>query len=218
MIFDPMSGARKPPKESVELILSVDELFGVSSSLRQCTSPDFLMMTLGGTSRDFIERAYEWLIPIMSSHPFIIKRLPSSASCVLLMRAYGADGEKDSFQLIELSAPLLEHVRNSLGGEFGESDAVEAAELLLGDISDKDADRRKCARRALQETIGCGPVNETPFLNDIEFNTTCSWLKNLFTLKFATLITVLCMTSLVSIIFSNVHNLIHFHTVQSSPI
>ena len=157
------------------------------------------MMTLGGTSRDFIERAYDWLIPIMSSHPFIIKRLPSSASCVLLMRAYGADGEKDSFQLIELSAPLLEHVRNCLSGDFGESDAVEAAELLFTDICDRDADRRKCARRVLQETMGIGPVNPTPFLSNVEFHTTCSWLKNLLTLKFATLITILCINSLVSL-------------------
>jgi hypothetical protein len=41
-----------------------------------------------------------------------------------------------------------------LTGEFGEADAVRAADLLLTDMADPNPDRRRCARRVLQETLG----------------------------------------------------------------
>jgi integrator complex subunit 1 len=153
MVLDPKGPARKPPKESVSLILSAENLFGLSKVFQQSVNPDFMLMTIGQTSRAAIERAFDWVIPVISSVPEIISRLPASASCFLLLRAYGEGGEGKS-ELRKLSAPLLEHVRKSLTGEFGEADAVRAADLLLTDMADPNPDRRRCARRVLQETLG----------------------------------------------------------------
>jgi hypothetical protein len=152
MIWEPKGHARKPPRESVNLLLSVEELFGLSDRFRQCVDPDYLLLTVGETTRAAIERASDWLIRVISSYPKIIERLPSSASCFLLLRSYGqSDGQSE---LRELSSPLLTHVRSSLRGAFGENDSVKAAELLLADMTDKNSDRRHCARRVLQEALG----------------------------------------------------------------
>lgn len=154
MIWDPTKGPRKPPKESADLIFSLEELFDLPRVFRQkSTEPDFLLATIGSTTRGAIERAYDWLIPIISFLPETISRLPASASCFLLLRAYGTEGEERS-QLQKLSAPLLEHVRHSLMGKFGEADAVRAFDLLLTDVASHNPDRRRCGRRVLQNAIG----------------------------------------------------------------
>jgi integrator complex subunit 1 len=153
MLWDPTGGARKPPKESVDLILSVSELFDLPRAFQQTTEPDFLLLTIGNTTRGAIERAYDWLIPIVSFLPTTIARLPASASCFLLLRAYGTEGEERA-QLQELSVPLLVHVRDSLTGKFGEANAVRAFDLLLTDAASHNPDRRRCARRVLHDAIG----------------------------------------------------------------
>lgn len=152
-IWDPNDGPRKPPKESADLIFSIGELFDLPRVFQKNTEPDFLLMTIGSTTRGAIERAYDWLIPIISFLPETISRLPASASCFLLLRAYGTHGD-DQSQLQELSAPLLQHVRDSLLGKFGEADAVRAFDLLLADIASHNPDRRRCARRVLTNAIG----------------------------------------------------------------
>jgi integrator complex subunit 1 len=88
--------------------------FDLAEKFRLSTSPDFLLTTIG-EGRSAIERAYDWLIPIISSHPAIIHRLKPSASCFLLLRAYGVEGDKNR-ELIGLTAPLLSHVTKSLTG------------------------------------------------------------------------------------------------------
>lgn len=152
-IWDPKDGPRKPPKESADLIFSIGELFDLPRVFQRNTEPDFLLTTIGSTTRGAIERAHDWLIPIISFLPETISRLPASASCFLLLRAYGTHGE-DQSQLQELSAPLLKHVRDSLLGKFGEADAVRAFDLLLTDIASHNPDRRRCARRVLTNAIG----------------------------------------------------------------
>ena len=57
-------------------------------------------------------------------------------------------------QLLKLSSPLLRHVTQSLVGKFGKDDALLAIDLLFFDISDKNPDRRSCARRVLQQALG----------------------------------------------------------------
>jgi integrator complex subunit 1 len=153
MLWDPKGAARKPPKEAVPLVLSVERLFALSETFQQSVNPDFLLMTIGKTTRGAIERAFDWVIPIISSVPEIINRLPANASCFLLLRAYGEEGEGKS-ELRKLSAPLVEHVKKSLTGEFGESSAVRAADLLLADLADPNPDRRRCVMRVLRETLG----------------------------------------------------------------
>ena len=153
MILDPNAGPRKPPVESARLIFSIQQLFDLSRIFQRNTKPDFLLATIGSTTRGAIERAHDWLIPIISFLPQAISRLPASASCFLLLRAYGTYGG-DKSQLQELSEPLLQHVRNSLLGKFGEADAVRAFDLLLTDIASYDPDRRRCARRVLTNAIG----------------------------------------------------------------
>jgi len=161
MIWDPHKGPRKPPKESADLIFSLGDLFDLPRVFRQkSTEPDFLLATIGSTTRGAIERAYDWLIPIISFLPETISRLPASASCFLLLRAYGTEGEERS-QLQKLSAPLLEHVRDSLMGKFGEVDAVRAFDLLLTDVASHNSDRRRCARRVLQNAIGNESIEDT---------------------------------------------------------
>ena len=153
VLWDPKKGPRKPPKESADLIFSVGEAFDLPRVFQKNTQPDFVLSTIGSTSRGSIERAYDWLIPIISFLPETISRLPASASCFLLLRAYGTEGEERS-QLQKLSAPLLEHVHDSLVGTFGEADAIRAFDLLLTDVSSHNPDRRRCARRVLQNAIG----------------------------------------------------------------
>lgn len=152
MLWDPDGPARKPPRESVDLLLSVEELFGLSEVFQGSTDPDFLLMTIGQTSRGAIERAYDWLIPIISTVPSTIARLPSSASCFLLLRAYGTDGDERK-QLKPLTAPLLVHVKDSLNGKYGEADSVKAFDLLMADVACAKAERRRCARRVLQDAL-----------------------------------------------------------------
>jgi integrator complex subunit 1 len=152
MLWDPDCPARKPPREAVELLLSVEELFHLGDRFQQSVKPDFVLLTIGKTTRGAIERAYDWLIPIISNHPSTIARLHSSASCFLLLRAYGTEGN-DRRQLKELSAPLLLHVRESLLGKHGESDSVKAFNLLMTDIASTRPDRRRCARRVLQDAL-----------------------------------------------------------------
>ena len=110
-------------------------------------------MTIGKTTRGAIERAYDWTIPIISDMPDTISRLHSSASCVLLLRAYSTEGDERA-QLKELSAPLLRHVTESLTGRFGASDAEKAFDLLMSDVASRNPDRRRCARRVLFDAIG----------------------------------------------------------------
>lgn len=154
-IWDPKDGPRKPPKESADLIFSIGELFDLPRVFQRNTEPDFVLTTIGSTTRGAIERAHDWLIPIISYLPETISRLPASASCFLLLRAYGTHVHgDDQSQLQELSAPLLQHVRDSLVGKFGEADAVRAFDLLLTDIASHNPDRRRCARRVLTNAIG----------------------------------------------------------------
>lgn len=161
MIWDPDGPARKPPKECVGLLLSVAELFCLSETLQNCVDPDFILKTIGQTSRGAIERAYDWLIPIVSSIPATISRLPSNASCFLLLRAYGTAGDERK-QLKELAAPLLSHVSNSLRGIHGESSALKAFELLMTDVASDDADRRRCSNRVLNDALCQGGVENQP--------------------------------------------------------
>lgn len=153
ILWDPTSGARKPPREAAELLVAVESHFSLSKTFQQIIEPDFLLMTIGKTTRGAIERAYDWLIPIISNMPSTIARLPASASCVLLLRAYGTEGDERA-QLKELSAPLLQHVSDSLTGHFGQADAVRAFDLLLSDVASHNPDRRRCARRVLLDSIG----------------------------------------------------------------
>lgn len=152
MLWDPDGAARKPPREAADILISVERLFGLSETFQRATNPDFVLETLGGTSRGAIERAYDWLIPIISRLPATIERLPSSASCFLLLRAYGTEGEERS-QLKELSAPLLSHVAGCLKGSFGESESVKAFDLLMSDVASHKADRRRCARRVIGDAL-----------------------------------------------------------------
>lgn len=175
MIMDPKGPARKPPRESVNLILSVEKLFDLSHTYQKCVEPDLVLQAIGGTSRGAIERAYEWLIPVISSFPNIISRLPPSASCFLLLRVYGREGDRNS-ELRELSAPLLQHVRKTVTGKFGQDNAVNATNLLLIDVSDRKPARRRCARRVLEETLS--ELNES--IEDKSFDAAkCTWLHSL---------------------------------------
>ena len=186
MIWDPRGPARKPPKDSVGLILSVGEMFGISEQFRLCQSPDYLLRAIGSTSRASIERSHDWLIPIISSHPSFINRLPSSASCFLLLRAYGAEGGKND-QLLKLSAPLRGHVGSCISGEFGESAAIKAADLIFQDMADSRSDRRLCARRVLQEATHMFKPKEEFNIFDLGLydENDLSWLLSLTTVKYA---------------------------------
>jgi integrator complex subunit 1 len=152
MLWDPDGPARKPPKESVDLLLSIEERFDLSNIFQRSTTPDFLLMTIGQTTRGAIERAYDWLIPIISALPDAIARLPSSASCFLLLKAYGTDGEERK-QLKQLSAPLLSHVKESLNGDYGEQDSIKAFDLLMSDVASHKPALRRCARKVLQDAL-----------------------------------------------------------------
>jgi integrator complex subunit 1 len=192
MLWAPDGPARKPPRESVDLLLSVKELFGLSEIFQKSTNPDFLLMTIGQTSRGAIERAYDWLIPIISTVPTTIARLPSSASCFLLLRAYGTDGDERK-QLKQLAAPLLVHVRDSLNGKYGEADSVKAFDLLMADVASPNADRRRCARRVLQDSL------EQEGQSD---STRQSWMINILKVDFATSLVVDAVRHLVRLLLS----------------
>lgn len=181
MLWDPKKGPRKPPKESADLIFSVGELFDLPRIFQRTTEPDFLLMTIGNTTRGAIERAYDWLIPIISVLPEAIVRLPASASCFLLLRAYGTEGEERA-QLQELSAPLLDHVRQSLSGAFGEADARRAFDLLLTDVASHNADRRRCARRVLHDALGKGLTEDIP---EPFSQSNCGWMVNILHVRHA---------------------------------
>ena len=155
MLWDPDGPARRPPPEVVERIRHFDTLFKVSELLQLNESPDFLQMTVGENSRESIERAYGWLIPIVSIYPDKIARLPSSTSCLLLLKAYGADG-KERVQLRELAMPLVSHVRGCLQGKIENGDAVGALKLLMSDVSSTNPDRRRCARKAMEVLLSDG--------------------------------------------------------------
>lgn len=160
MIFDPKSEARKPRKEAVQLFFSINTMFNLSDAFKACKDPDYILLTIGSLTRDGIERAYDWLIPTISSCPNIINRLPPSASCFLLLRAYyGLEGNKNS-QLLELSSPLLHHVSDSIIGKFGQEGVQRAAEILFYDLAAKEAGRRRCARRVLQESLGNADITK----------------------------------------------------------
>ncbi|GKY98350.1 hypothetical protein MPSEU_000792600 [Mayamaea pseudoterrestris] len=174
MLWDPVGPARKPPKEAAELLLSVEKLFDLSATFQSSTQPDFLLMTLGGTDRGAIERAYDWLLPIISKIPTTISRLPSSASCFLLLRAYGSNGQTE---LKVLSSPLLHHVIACLRGAFGGDEAVKALRLLLQDLASTEPEKRRCARRVLQASL---KRHESESNNDPD-----SWLLEILELKHA---------------------------------
>ena len=152
MLWDPDGPARKPPREAADLLVSVEDLFELSNVFQRSKRPDYLSMTIGNTTRTAVERAYNWLVPIISRLPETIARLPSNTSCFLLLRTYGTDGEERR-QLKELASPLLRHVQESLTGIFGNGDAVEAFELLMCDVASQNPDRRRCARRVLRDAL-----------------------------------------------------------------
>ena len=190
MLWDPDGPARKPPRESAELLVSADAMFGLSDSFQRCTSPDFLLHTIGGTTRGAIERAYDWLIPIISRLPDTISRLPPSTSCFLLLRAYGADGERRT-QLKELSTPLLHHVQDSLRGTLGESESTEAFDILLSDMASHISERRKSSRRVLQDALGtdkADPVNSK--------RAASAWMVNIIKVKHAHAVVPIAMSRL----------------------
>lgn len=181
MLWDPRKGPRKPPKESADLIFSLGALFDLPRVFQRTTTPDFLLMTIGNTTRGAIERAYDWLIPIISFVPETITRLPASASCFLLLRAYGTEGDERA-QLQELSAPLLVHVRQSLTGSFGEADSIRAFDLLLTDVASHNADRRRCARRVLHDAIG---KDEDGSLPEPFAGSNCSWMVTMMNVQYS---------------------------------
>ena len=164
MIFDLEQHQRKPPKGSIDLLLSVNNHFGLAEKFRQVTNPDFLLQTIG-EGRSAIERAYDWLIPIISSHEEIIHRLQPNASCYLLLRAYGTEGGEKNRELLDLTKPLQFHVKGCLTGEHGERHAMLAMELLMSDIADERVTRRVCSRRVLQEAFGGD--NDTFWLSQV---------------------------------------------------
>lgn len=182
ILWNPRGNARKPPKKSVDLIFSACEMFQLADSFIHCNDPDFIINTIGSTDRDSIERAYDWLIPTISAFPTVIDRLPPSASCFLLLRAYNQDSAVSN-DLLELALPLLSHVQKSILGEYGEEGAKRAADLLFFDIADPNADRRICSRRVLSEALGsmCLKSKDCPDILRNEF----SWLVAILEIKFS---------------------------------
>ena len=200
MLWDPDGPARKPPRESVDLLLSVEDAFGLAEIFQGSTNPDFLLMTIGQTTRGAIERAYDWLIPIISTVPTTITRLPSSASCFLLLRAYGTEGDERK-QLKQLAKPLLVHVRDSLHGKYGEVDSVKAVDLLMTDVASPKTDRRRCARRVLHDALEPDDHVETP---------RHSWMHKILRLTFARSLLLGVVKHLVSpfiVLCMNVHSI-----------
>ena len=209
MLWDPRSDARKPPKNSVQLLLSVRNVFDLATSFIECTSPDYIIDTIGSTNRDSIERAYDWLIPVISSFPSVITRLPSSASCFLLLRAYGKEGDGTS-ELLKLSSPLLTHVQKSLLGDHGAEGAKRAADLLFFDIADKDSDRRHCARRVLLEALGKVEVSKSDY--PCALHGDFRWLVGLLETKYSDLIATSAIPRLTSALFLERGDVLHAYT------
>lgn len=174
----------------MKLLAIVVRIFQLADSFRKSTSPDFLLMAVGDSSRKSIERSYEWILPIISSYSNIIARLPSSASCFLLLKAYEIDlgGSEKSLALSELGTPLLQHVRQCLGGNLGEADAIQAAELLLKDLYSKHTEQRQCTRCVLEKAFG----------NDHQFNDNQGWLIKLLKSKYAPSLVPYVVNSVVS--------------------
>jgi integrator complex subunit 1 len=191
MLWDPDGPARKPPRECAELLVSADSIFDLFNSFQRCKKPDFLLSTIGGTSRSAIERAYDWLIPIMARVPDTIGRLPSSTSCFLLLRAYGAEGERRE-QLRKLSSPLLYHVRDSLRGSFGQAESIEAFDILLADVGSYHSERRKSARKVLQDALGNIMLQEGLKLGS------SAWMMNIFHVEHAQAIVPIAISHLTS--------------------
>lgn len=187
MLWDPDGPARKPPKEAADLLLSVEGMFHLADSFQRTLQPDFLLRTIGRTTRESIERAYDWLIPIISKFPDTIGRLPSSASCFLLLRAYGTEGDERA-QLKELSSPLLRHVKDSLSGKFGEADAVKAFDLLMSDVASFNKDRRRFARRVLKDALAPGEESK---------NGAKLWMNNVLDLSHAKALVVVSVKHMV---------------------
>lgn len=208
MIWDPDGPARKPPPESVDMLHAINERFHLSQQYQRCTDPDFLLMSIGQSNRDAIERAYDWLIPIVSSLPTVISRLPSSASCLLLLRAYSTSGEEKK-QLKELLAPLLQHVTDSLRGLYGESDAVKAFDLIMSDMASKKAEKRKCARKVLQDLLF---TSETLALTQSINLFDC--MIRILELKHANLLVRDAINHMVS---TNMHSTRHIADIKVSP-
>jgi integrator complex subunit 1 len=175
MLWDPDGPSRKPPREVADLLLSVEELFELSDTFQRSISPDYLSMTIGNTTRAAVERAYDWLIPVIARAPATIARLQSSTSCFLLLRAYGTNGEERK-QLKELASPLLRHVQESLKGQFGIGDSVEAFALLMSDVASQNPDRRRCARRVLHDAL---------LTRDVTPSKPGSWMLNILQLDHA---------------------------------
>ena len=196
MLWEQQSTARKPPKKSVLLLFSVSNLFHLAKSFIVCTSPDYIIDTIGSTNRDGIERAYDWLIPIISSLPSVINRLPSSASCFLLLRAYGEGGGSNTGELLKLSSPLLTHVQKSLFGEHEAIGTKRASDLLFFDIADQDQDRRNCARRVLSEALGKIEVPEHTYPTSLKGE--YIWLVTLLQTKYSDVIVKSVVPQLVS--------------------
>lgn len=190
MLWDPDGPARRPPRECKGLLVSADSLFNLANSFQRCTSPDFLLHTIGGTTRGAIERAYDWLIPIISRLPETISRLPSSTSCFLLLRAYGTDGERRT-QLKELSTPLLRHVQDSLRGTLGEAESTEAFEILLSDVASHHSERRKSARRVLNDALGT--TKSDPENSKAKAS---AWMLNIIQVEFARAVVPIAMSRL----------------------
>ena len=150
-IYDLSQPARKPPKTFLEELLLpvVDQYFDLPFQFRKCSEPDFLMQTIG-EGRGAVERSYDWLIPVISSHPEIIDRLGSLTSCFLVLRAYGDEGTSD---LLRLASPLLSNLKTQL--TCGHEQSLQTMELLLVDLSGEQRSRRICSHRVLQEIVGC---------------------------------------------------------------
>lgn len=179
ILWDPTGAPRKPPREAAELLVAVESHFSLSKTFQRHVEPDFLLMTIGKATRGAIERAYDWLIPIISDIPDTISRLHASASCVLLLKAYGTEGDERA-QLKQLSAPLLRHVSDSITGKFGQADAERAFDLLLSDVASHNGDRRRCARRVLFDSIGKLNVSGT-----VDIGKKSSWMLNILHLDHA---------------------------------
>lgn len=152
ILFDPRGPARKPPPKLMKILPYICDRFQLSAGFIHCSTPDFVLKTIGNTSRYGIEKAYDWLIPIISVYPSIIDRLPSTASCFLLLRTYGKRGN-DSEKLLKLSMPLLDHVKRSISGELGDDALKRAVDLIFEDIKSNDFERRYCARSLLNDAL-----------------------------------------------------------------
>jgi integrator complex subunit 1 len=195
ILLNPRGVARKPPQASMKLLLHSCDVFQLSAGLINCLRPDFVLKTIGNTSRSRIERAYAWLIPIISVYPSVIDRLPSSASCFLLLRAYGKRSE-NAEKLLKLSSPLLDHVKRSIRGDLDDDAVKRAADLLFYDLKSQDSERRSCARRLLSETLVDSKESMRKEQNG--FSTEFQWLAALTELKHRKLVLDYAIPCLVS--------------------